>query len=100
MTQLQQYVDEHPNAPVELHIFSGQDGVFQLYEDAGDGYDYEGGAFATIDLRWIDGTRQLIIGERQGRYPGMQQQREFVIVMGIYRTTAAYTGSELTIEMP
>jgi hypothetical protein len=30
----------------------------------------------------------------------MQQQREFVIVMGIYRKTAAYTGSELTIEMP
>ena len=29
---------------VELHIFPGHDGAFQLYEDAGDGYDYEQGA--------------------------------------------------------
>ena len=100
MTQLQQYVDEHPKAPVELHIFDGQDGAFQLYEDAGDGYDYEGGGFATIDIRWIDGTHQLIIGERQGHYPSMQKQREFIIVLGIYRKTVAYTGGELTIEMP
>ena len=89
-----------PTHPVELHIFPGQDGAFQLYEDAGDGYDYEGGAFATIDIRWIDGTHSLTIGERQGHYPGMQQQREFIIVMGIYRKTVAYTGGELTIEMP
>ena len=96
MAQPQQYVDEHPDAPVELHIYPGQDGAFQLYEDAGDGYDYEGGAFATIDIRWQDAARRLTIGERQGRYPGMQQQREFIVVMGIYRKTVAYTGSELT----
>ena len=100
MTQVQQYVDEHPNASVELHIFPGQDGAFQLYEDAGDGYDYERGAFATIDIRWMDGTQQLTIGARQGHYPGMQQQREFIIVFGSYRRTAAYTGSELTIDVP
>jgi alpha-D-xyloside xylohydrolase len=100
MAQPQQYVDEHPAAPVELHIFPGKDGAFQLYEDAGDGYDYEGGACATIDIRWQDADRCLTIGERRGNYPGMQQQRNFIVVVGVQRMTAAYTGSELTVELP
>ena len=102
MTQPQQYVDEHLAAPVELHIFPGNDGAFQLYEDAGDGYDYERGACATIDIRWQDADRRLTIGERRGHYPGMQQQqREFhCSALGVQRMTAAYTGSELTSELP
>ena len=67
MTAPQQYVDEQPNATVELHIYPGQNGAFQLYEDAGDGYDYEHGAFATINLHWDDAAARLTIGARQRR---------------------------------
>lgn len=76
-----QYVDELADAPVELHIYRGDDGHFQLYEDAGDSYDYERGAFSTIDIQWQDTTGCLTLGERAGRFPGMQDRREFLVVL-------------------
>ena len=59
--QAMQYVDELPDAPVELHIYPGRDGSFLLYEDEGDGYNYEQGAFSTIDIRWEDAARRLVL---------------------------------------
>jgi alpha-D-xyloside xylohydrolase len=80
MTAPMQYVDEQPDAVIELHIFPGRDGRFQLYEDAGDGYDYEQGAFATIDIEWQEATNRLVLGERNGAFPGMLAQRVFRVV--------------------
>lgn len=97
--QPMQYVDEHPGAPVELHIFAGQDGSFHLYEDGGDGYDYEDGAFSTIDLHWEDGARRLTIGARQGQYEGMAQARDFIVVAGDKRRSVAYNGQEVVVIM-
>jgi alpha-D-xyloside xylohydrolase len=72
-----QYVDDQPDAPIELHIYPGCDGSFLLYEDEGDSYNYEEGAFSTIRITWQDATRRLILGERVGSYPGMAEKREF-----------------------
>ena len=99
LAQPMQYVDEHPAAPVELHIYPGQDGTFQLYEDGGDGYDYERGAFSTIEIGWQDGVRRLTIGERQGHYPQMQQQREFVVVLGEQRKSIPYRGLPVEVDL-
>jgi alpha-D-xyloside xylohydrolase len=76
-----QYVDEQPDAVIELHIYPGSNGRFQLYEDAGDGYDYEQGAFATIDFEWQDARHQLTVSARAGSYPGMAAQRDFVVML-------------------
>jgi alpha-D-xyloside xylohydrolase len=100
MTAPQQYVDEQPNATVELHIYPGQNGAFQLYEDAGDGYDYEHGAFATINLHWDDAAARLTIGARSGEYPGMQRQRDFIAVVGSRRLRLGYSGRQVEIELP
>ena len=106
-----QYVDEKPDGVMELHIYPGRDGTFLLYEDAGDGYDYEQGAFSTIELKWYDATQQLEIGERTGSYPGMQEQRTFRVVIhdagqtelsqGTDRsgTTVTYQGKRLVIDL-
>ena len=48
MGQPMQYADELPDAAIELHIYPGCDGSFLLYEDEGDSYNYEQGAFSTI----------------------------------------------------
>jgi alpha-D-xyloside xylohydrolase len=95
----QQYVDEHPEAPVELHLYAGQDGAFQLYEDAGDGYDYEQGAFATIEFRWDDAAHCLHVGARTGAYAGMQPVRTFVVVLGSTRRTLEYTGVPVVVDL-
>jgi alpha-D-xyloside xylohydrolase len=76
-----QYAAEKPADPIELRVYPGADGQFTLYEDEGDGYDYEKGVYATIGFRWDNGKRQLTIGKRQGIFPGMLRQRSFRIVM-------------------
>ena len=75
-----QYVGEKAWDDLELRVYPGADGQFVLYEDEGDNYNYEKGAYTTINIKWNERTRTLIIGERQGSYKGMLQQRRFTIV--------------------
>ncbi len=69
-----------PADPIELRVYGGANGEFTLYEDEGDGYDYEKGTYATITFTWNDQAGQLTIGERQGSFPGMLTHRSFRIV--------------------
>ena len=56
-------------------VYTGANGSFALYEDAGVTYAYERGEFSTIPMRWNDATGVLDIGARQGRFPGMPGAR-------------------------
>ena len=76
-----QYAAEKPTDPIELRIYPGADGSFTIYEDEGDAYNYEKGAFATIPIRWDNKSSMLTIGDRTGSFPGMQQQRTFHVVV-------------------
>jgi alpha-D-xyloside xylohydrolase len=67
--------------PIELRVYPGADADFTLYEDAGDGYDYERGARATLPIHWNDATRTLTLGARQGSYPGMAAGHTFSLVI-------------------
>ena len=49
--------------PVEYRVFPGADGEFTLYEDAGDGYGYESGAYTLTKVRWCEAEQQLSIGK-------------------------------------
>src|SRR2546429_383885 len=69
-----QYAAEKPADPIELRIYPGADGSFTIYEDEGDTYNYEKGAFATIPIRWDNKSSTLTIGDRTGSFPGMLQQ--------------------------
>ncbi len=81
MGPVRQHVNDLSEAPVELHIYPGQDGSFELYEDEGDRYNYEEGAFSTIDIHWQNTEGQLTLGARKGQYVGMLEQRTFEIVL-------------------
>lgn len=72
---------EQPNAALELWVYPGQDGSFTLYEDEGDNYNYEKGAFATIPIHWEEQKRCLILEERAGSYPGMPETVEFEVMI-------------------
>jgi alpha-D-xyloside xylohydrolase len=76
-----QYAVEKPADPIELRIYSGEDGSFTLYEDENDNYNYEKDIFATINFSWNNAKRQFIIGKRQGSFPGMPDKRIFHIVL-------------------
>ena len=76
-----QWSDEKASDLINLYVYAGQDGVFQLYEDEGTNYNYEKGRFSTIDIRYDDATRTVTIGACKGRFPGMLKTRRFNIVL-------------------
>jgi alpha-D-xyloside xylohydrolase len=66
--------------PLEIRVYRGKDATFTLYEDEGDGYNYETGRYATITFTWNEAAKQLSIGARNGTYTGMPASRTFNIV--------------------
>ena len=76
-----QFAAEKPADPIELRIYPGANGSFTLYDDENDSYDYEKGVHATIRFDWDDARRQLVLGERQGEFPGMLKTRTFHVVL-------------------
>ena len=72
-----QYAGQKPADPIELRVYPGANGRFTLYEDEGDGYDYEKGLYATVPMTWDEKTQALTVGERRGRFPGMSARRTF-----------------------
>jgi alpha-D-xyloside xylohydrolase len=76
-----EYATQDPGGPVELRIYRGADGKFDLYEDGGDGYDYEKGEHSVISIRWEDRTGTLTIGSRDGSLPEMVKHRRFRVIL-------------------
>jgi alpha-D-xyloside xylohydrolase len=103
MTETMQFVDEKPDAPYEVRIYRGADGAFMLYEDAGDNYDYERGAFAQVLFSWNEARSELTIGARQGNFSSLVVRRElrlvFISSRGCETKTVNYTGAELKISV-
>lgn len=64
-----------------MRIYPGADGKFVFYEDEGDNYNYEDGAFSTIEIEWKDKDRELTIGKREGEFSGMPDSHTFNVVV-------------------
>ena len=76
-----QYCDEKPAELINLYVYAGKDGQFQLYEDEGVNYNYEKGKYATIDITYDDASKILTFGKRKGQFDGMLKQRRFNVVL-------------------
>ncbi|VVT01318.1 TIM-barrel domain-containing protein [Erythrobacter sp. EC-HK427] len=64
-----------------IHVFTGADGSFSLYEDEGTDMGYTRGEHARIPLRWDEASRTLSIGVREGHFPGMHARRSIGVVL-------------------
>lgn len=76
-----QYAEEKKWDNLEIRVYPGADGEFLLYEDENDNYNYEQGMYSTILFEWDDTQKTLIIGKRNGEFPGMLKNRKFKIVV-------------------
>ena len=76
-----EWSDEKPAELINLYVYAGQDGQFQLYEDEGTNYNYEKGQYATIDISYDDASRTVSFGQRKGQFPGMLKERRFNVVL-------------------
>ena len=95
-----EYVGQLPWDNLELRVYPGADAHATLYEDEGDNYNYEQGVYAIIPIHWNDRTRTLTIGQQQGRYPGMLQQRRFTVVLPDATTQVVdYSGQPVSVKL-
>lgn len=79
VTKARQYVDEASDMPIELLVYAGKDCKYSLYEDGGDGYQYEDGTYSLTDMAWDDQTQTITIAEPSGQFTGMPKDRKFTI---------------------
>ena len=95
-----QWVGEKAWDNLELRIYPGADGSFTLYEDEGDSYNYEKGAYSVILFSWNEKTRTLTIDDRKGSYPGMLQNRLFTVVLPDGKQqTVRYDGTKQAVRL-
>jgi alpha-D-xyloside xylohydrolase len=105
-----QYADEKFADTLEIRIYAGADGSFHLYEDEGDNYNYKKGSYSIIPFEWDDKKQILIIGERQGSFPGYLIKRVYNLVKvsetsgygidgGIVFKTVSYQGGKIKIKI-
>lgn len=54
-----QYALQPTEEPLEIKVYPGRDAEFALYNDAGDGYDFEAGAYARVIYHWSEAKKAL-----------------------------------------
>ena len=106
-----QWSDEKQPELINLYVYAGQNGQFQLYEDEGTNYNYERGQYSTIDISYDDAAKTVSFAARKGRFAGMLKQRQFNIVLITDKTPKAldlelpdgtlvqYNGKALTVQL-
>jgi len=93
MAPVMQYTSEKPMDTLEIRVYTGADGKFELYSDEGDNYNYEKGKYTVIPFTWNEKTQSLIIDKQQGAYNGALKKHVFNIV---WVNEASGKGSEMT----
>ena len=89
-----EWCDEKQPELIDLYVYAGADGQFTLYEDDGLTYGYERGECSEITFFWTDAERELIIGERDGSYPGMLESRRFNVILVDPEHPVGYDGPQ------
>ena len=57
--QVMNYIDEIPDAPYKVKVFTGANGEFMLYDDSGCDYGYEKGEYSIIKISYNDATGEI-----------------------------------------
>jgi alpha-D-xyloside xylohydrolase len=104
-----QYTSEKAVDPLTVFVYTGKDASFSLYEDEGTNYNYEKGAFSTINFTYSESTKTLTLGDRKGSFAGMLKNRTINVVFITPKSakgiafnlkadkTVKYTGKQLRI---
>ena len=95
-----QYTNEKKWDNLIINVYPGADGTFTLYEDEGDNYNYESGAYTEIQMKWNDKKRILTIDARKGEYNGMLTKRNFTIRTADGKEKViTYSGKKINVKI-
>ena len=76
-----QYAGQKSADTLEIRVYKGADGKFDLYEDEGDSYNYEKGKYTVVPFSWDEHRQTLTIGEKEGNFAGSLTRRTFNVVL-------------------
>ncbi len=80
MQAVEQYVGERHMDTLELHVWDGGPATSELYEDAGDGFEYQQGAYRLTQFATTaDGATLQIALTQSGRYDGAASRFRVVV---------------------
>ncbi|GIU67064.1 TIM-barrel domain-containing protein [Candidatus Phycosocius spiralis] len=65
---------------IELHIYTGADGNFTLYDDEGDGHNYEQGAYRNWKISWNEAKQYVTFHQCDTTYPSAAREISFTII--------------------
>lgn len=95
-----QYTNEKKWDNLIINVYPGADGTFTLYEDEGDNYNYESGAYTEIQMKWNDTKRILTIDALKGEYNGMLTKRNFTIRTADGKEKViTYSGKKINVKI-
>ena len=94
-----QYAEQKPPDTLEIRVYKGADGRFELYEDEGDNYNYEKGNYTLIPFKWDEKRQTLTIGKKLGNYPGNLTKRILNVVFVNESEGLGITSGEATKEV-
>jgi len=100
MAEAAQHSAASSESRLTLLVCPGADGSFTLYQDEQDNYNYENGAYSTVDIVWKDKEGALTIGKRKGHFEGMAESIDFTLqVMGREQVSLKYTGEKMEYKI-
>ena len=66
---------------LDVIVYAGADAEFRMYEDSGDGYDYELGKYACTTFSWDQASRSLHTFVEGGGFEGFVRDKKLNIVI-------------------
>ncbi len=85
------YVDEKPPENLDLHVYTGSDASFDLYDDDGTTYGYEQGKCTDTVIDYCEKSHSVIIHKAEGQYDGMPKNRSYTLYLHHVRRPGAVT---------
>ena len=96
-----EYTAQDTAGELIIHVYTGRDATFSLYEDEGTNYDYERGAFSRIPMQWSEAEQRFTLGEREGAFREMIPERDVTVRLitpqGVKSHKVRYTGAAIAI---
>ncbi len=81
MGPFMQFANEKKADTLEVRIYSGADGKFELYEDEGDNFNYMQGKCSRITFSWNDHKHVFTISDRKGDFSGMHKDMVINLIL-------------------
>jgi alpha-glucosidase/alpha-D-xyloside xylohydrolase len=98
---IKQYTSEPIDGPLEIRVYAGPSGVFQMYEDDGASFEYKKGAWMGTEMGWDAARSRLTISLARGSkmLPPSSRAIEVRRVPGRESKRVTFTGARVEVAL-